>query len=76
MARAPQPASDAAPFAALNINPEVPLQLKFIVIGGSIGGQSAAATLSASGHQVVVLEKNEDDPARVRYGGIQRRHAL
>lgn len=42
-----------------NINVKAKLALKFIVIGGSVGGLSAAAALSASGHHVVVLEREK-----------------
>jgi len=36
-------------------------KLDFVVIGGSVGGLTAAYCLQEAGHNVVVLEKNKQD---------------
>ena len=36
-----------------------PLKLSFIIVGGGIGGLSAAVQLSRAGHAVTVLEGNK-----------------
>ena len=36
-----------------------PLRLRFIIVGGSIGGLAAAFALARAGHRVQVLEKKD-----------------
>jgi salicylate hydroxylase len=44
---------------------KAPLQLRFVVIGGSVAGLAAALALQKVGHKVLVLEKS-DGRYRVR----------
>ena len=41
-------------------SPQAGLQLKFIIVGGSLAGLSAGYALSRAGHEVLILEQDAE----------------